>query len=77
MTRNTVDELGCYPNLDAGDTLLRYDTTLGDGASDDWKKKNPGAMFIKAPCTSLREVKTEVNRFNNDHNNSRIDMDEV
>ena len=77
MTRNTIDELGCYPNLDEGDTLLRYDTTLGDGASDDWKKKNPGAMSIKTPCTSLQEVKTEVNRLNNDHNNSMIDMDEV
>ena len=81
MTREKVDTLGCYPNMDPNDTLLRYNTSSGKGCSDDWKEKHPGATFIKAPHTSYAEVKAEVDRLKSSHynnpNNFRINLDEI
>ena len=70
MTMEEVEKLGCYPNMNPQDSLLRYDTGAGEGCSGEWKKKHPGALFIKAPRASHREVKAVVEQWKPNHNSN-------
>ena len=47
----------CYPGrVLNNDKYLRFDTS---GKSDDWRKKNPGLLLIKAPENAFINVKEE------------------
>ena len=60
MTRERAIKLNCYADRDGvpfySDTLFQFDSKLGKGKGDSWKKKNKN-MIRKVPCVDSNTVK--------------------